>query len=293
MVFSGWVPPMTGRRTASLLGCGLVFLGALYAFQKPFRQLPGVEYFNFELTPDWQTPGEWAFARLMFPPGPNDGYAGRFDGDFRQGLSLWTQDYPRADRHFSQAVRRLTRLQTRSVEQPVMMEDGDEAFNWPWIYAVQVGEWGFTEAEAKVMREYLLRGGFFMCDDFHGTAPYRGVPEWEVFTASMSKVFPDRKIEDIPDNDPIFHTLFDLQERFQVPGAQFLESGLTYEDGETGKVPHWRCIRDDKGRIMVAICHNMDLGDAWEHADNPQYPEKYSSLAYRIAANYFVYDLTH
>src|SRR5208282_1987210 len=164
-------------------------------FQHPFRQLPGVEYFSFELTPDWQVPGEWTFARLMFPPGPNDGYAGRFDGDFRQGLSLWTQDYPRADRHFSQAVRRLTRIQVRSVEQPVMMEDKDEAFNFPWIYAVQVGEWGFTEQEAKVMREYLLRGGFFMADDFHGDY------EWEMFMKRIRLVFPDRPIVDIPDSD--------------------------------------------------------------------------------------------
>ena len=140
---------MIGRRAACLLGCGFVFLGALYAFQRPFRQFPGVEYFSFELPAGLAKRGEWTFARLMFPPGPNDGYAGRFDGDFRQGLSLWTQDYPRADRHFSLALRRLTRIQVRSVEQPVMMEDGDEAFNWPWIYAVQVGEWGFTEQEAK------------------------------------------------------------------------------------------------------------------------------------------------
>ena len=75
--------------------------------------------------------------------------------------------------------------------------------------------------------------------------------------------------------------------------AQFLETGLTYEAGATGMTPHWRCIRDNKGRIMVAICHNMDLGDAWEHSDNPLYPEKYASLAYRIAMNYFIYDLTH
>jgi len=68
---------------------------------------------------------------------------------------------------------------------------------------------------------------------------------------------------------------------------------INYEKGENGKVPHWRCIRDDKGRIMVAICHNMDLGDAWECADEPRYPEKWSSLAYRIAMNYFVYDLSH
>ena len=91
-------------------------------------------------------------------------------------------------------------------------------------------------------------------------------------------MFPDRQIVDIPDNDPIFHTLYDLQDRFQVPGAQYFETGITYEAGETGKVPHWRCIRDDKGRIMVAICHNMDLGDAWEWSDDPRYSEKWASL---------------
>jgi hypothetical protein len=110
----------------------------------------------------------------------------------------------------------------------------------------------------------------------------------------MNKVFPDRPIEDIPDGDPIFHTLFDLQDRFQVPGSyNYYDTGLTYEAGETGKVPHWRCIRDDKGRVMVAICHNMDLGDGWENSDDPKYMEKWSSLAYRIGMNYFVYDLTH
>ncbi len=119
-------------------------------------------------------PAEWTFARLMFPPGPNDGYRGR-GGDWHFGMSLWTQDYPRADRHFSEAVRRLTRLDVRSVEQAVNLEDGDDAYNWPWLYAVQVGEWGLTQDEAKVLRDYLLRGGFFMADDFHGTY------EWEMF----------------------------------------------------------------------------------------------------------------
>src|SRR4030081_1078958 len=115
------------------LGCGLTFLGALYAFQLPFKQYRGVEYFQFDLPQDWKEPGEFAFARLMFPPGPNDGYAGRFDGDFRNGLSLWTQDYPRADRHFSLALRRLSRIQVRSVEQSINVEEGDEVYNWPWL----------------------------------------------------------------------------------------------------------------------------------------------------------------
>jgi hypothetical protein len=277
---------MIGRRAACLLGCSFVFLGALWAFQRPFRQYPGVEYFTFELPPDWQARGEWAFARLMFPPGPNDGYAGRFDGDFRQGLSLWTQDYPRADRHFSEALRRLTRIQVRPVEQSVMMEDGDEAYNWPWLYAVQVGEWGFTEQEAKVMREYLLRGGFFMADDFHGDY------EWEMFLKRIRFVFPDRPIVDIPDSDAIFHTVFDLNDRFQLPGAAHLYEGCK-NCREGGRGAHWRGIYDDKGRIMVAISYNSDVGDAWEFADDPNYPEKFSGLAIRVGVDYVVYAMTH
>jgi hypothetical protein len=277
---------MIGRKAACLLGCSFVLLGALWAFQRPFRQYPGVEYFTFELPPDWQARGEWAFARLMFPPGPNDGYAGRFDGDFRQGLSLWTQDYPRADRHFSEALRRLTRIQVRPVEQSVMMEDGDEAFNWPWLYAVQVGEWGFTEQEAKVMREYLLRGGFFMADDFHGDY------EWEMFLKRIRFVFPDRPIVDIPDSDAIFHTVFDLNDRFQIPGSAHLYEGCkNCREGGTGA--HWRGIYDDKGRIMVAISYNSDIGDAWEYADDPRYPEKFSGLAIRVGVDYVIYAMTH
>ena len=261
---------------------GVLGIGLLYASQFPFRQYRGVEYRNFELPPDWEEKTEFAFARLMFPGGWNDGYRGRFDGDWRKGLTLWTQDYPRADRHFSQAVRRLTRVHTRSVEQPVNLEDGD-AYYWPWIYAVQVGEWGLTPDLAKILREYLLRGGFFMADDLHGTV------EWKVFEDSMKLVFPDRKIEEIEDDDTIFHIVFDLKDKEQVPGAAHLRLG--YKNDGIGA--HWRAIRDDKGRIMVAISYNSDLGDAWEYADEPAYPERFASTAIRIGVNDIVYAMTH
>jgi len=254
----------------------------LYAFQHPFRQYPGVEYRHFELTPDWHEKTEFAFARLMFPPGANDGYRGRFDGDWRLGLSLWTQDYPRADRHFSQALRRLTRIHVRSVEQPVNLDE-DEEFDWPWLYAVQVGEWGITDKQAKELREYLLRGGFFMADDFHGTE------EWAVFQESMKRVFPDRPIVEIDEADAIFHTVYDLNDRLQVPGAAHLRLG--YKNDGIGA--HWRGIFDDKGRIMVAISFNSDIGDAWEYADDPDYPEKFAGFAIRVGVNYVVYAMTH
>jgi hypothetical protein len=264
----------------------VVSFTALSGFQRPFRQYPGIEYYDFPVPPDFQEKTEWVFARLMYPPatyGRRRGY-GRFGGDWTQGRSSRTTDYPRSDRHFAQALRRLTRVNARSVEQPVNLDDGDQ-FDWPWLYAVEVGHWNLTDAQAKAMREYLLRGGFFMCDDFHGTQ------EWAIFEESMHRVFPDRPIVDLENKEAIFHAIYDLDDRYQVPGAQFLWSGNTYEyDGYEAR---WRGIYDEKGRLMVAICHNMDLGDAWEHADNPEYPEKYSALAIRIGVNYVVYAMTH
>jgi len=182
-------------------------------------------------------------------------------------------------------VRRLTRLHTRSVEGVVELDGSDEIYNWPWLYAVEVGNWYLDYEEAAQLRDYLLRGGFLMVDDFHGTW------EWEAFLDSMQRVFPDRPIVEIPDDDPIFNVVYDLDERFQVPGIQYFTSGRTYE--RDGYIPHWRGIYDDDGRVMVAICWNMDLGDAWEWADDPRYPEPWASMAYRIGVNYIVYAMTH
>lgn len=282
---------MTLRKICVLAACGLSFLSAVFAFQRPFREFPGVEYDlgDIPLPPDYQEKTEFAFARLMFPPGPLNGYYGR-DWEWHRGNSLWTQDFPRADRHFLMAVRRLTRIHVRSVEQVVNLDEGD-AYDWPWLYAVQVGEWGITQHEADVLRDYLLRGGFFMADDFHGAY------EWEMFEKRMKMVFPDRPIVDIPDNDAIFHTLFDLDDRPQIPGAAHLRRGYKVPDyaqgPEDGKGAHWRGIYDDKGRIMVAICFNSDVGDSWEWTDRPEYPEKFSSAGVRVGINYLIYAMTH
>jgi hypothetical protein len=265
--------------------CAAVFLGALFAWQRPFREFPGIEYYGFPLPPDWKDETEFAFARLMFPPGPLNGYRGR-DAEWHGGYSLWTQDFPRADRHFSQALRRLTRIHTRSVEQVVNLEEGD-AYDWPWLYAVQVGEWGLTDQQGKLLREYCLRGGFFFADDFHGQA------EWYEFESRIRKAFPEYTIREIEDTDPIFHAVYDLNERYQVPGQAHLRAGYKEVNGSSAIGAHWRGIYDDKGRIMVAICYNSDIGDAWEYADDAWYPERFSDLAIRVGVNYIVYAMSH
>ena len=102
---------LSARNALCLSVCALGCLGSLFAFQKPFRQYPGVEYEQFQTPPDYREPGEFIFARLMFPGGAERWLLSAFSGRLAQGLSLWTQDYPRADRHFSDALRRLTRIQ--------------------------------------------------------------------------------------------------------------------------------------------------------------------------------------
>jgi hypothetical protein len=281
------------RTALTVAFLGLAAWSGLRA-QKPFKKWPGIEYDDWPLPPDYQDKHEWTRARLRYPD--IYGYPERVmtlrDGRLFPGY--WTMDFPRSDRHLLEGVRRLTRIDTKSVEQVVTLDGSDDVFNWPMLYAVEVGHWKLAESDAAQLREFLLRGGFLMVDDFHGTEPYNGIREWDTFMESMKKVLPDWPVEEIPDGDPIFRTLWDLKERLQVPGSSnYFETGLTYEDGETGKVPHWRCIRDDKGRVIVAICHNMDLGDGWENADEPKYPERYTTMAYHIGLNYFVYDLTH
>jgi Domain of unknown function (DUF4159) len=123
-----------------------------------------------------------------------------------------------------------------------------------------------------------------MADDFWGT------PEWAVFWDSMRRVFPDRQAVELENNNTIFHTIYDLDDRYQVPGAWGLY-GRGYQND--GRVAHWKGIFDDKGRLMVAITMNSDLGDSWEWADAPEYPERYSALGIRIGVNYVTYALTH
>jgi hypothetical protein len=268
------------RLAIFLLGLGLSAIGVLYG-QKPFRQYRGGEYVDFPLPPDWQTDAEFTRARLKYTAYGNVHGASDVGG----GALAWTIDYPRTDRHVLEGFRRLTRINTRSVEQVVELDGSDDIYNWPFLYGVEVGHWTLTDEEADQLRDYLLKGGFFMTDDFHGTK------EWAVFMESFRKVFPDRPVVDIDNKDPIFHVIYDLGDRYQIPGAQWLYTGSRYEyDGFEDK---WRAVYDDKGRIVAGICHNVDMGDAIEWSDDPRYPEQYSALAYRIAANYVMYDLTH
>src|SRR5262249_5715874 len=105
----------------------LLCLRALPAFQRPFREYPPMEAFDSTapIPPDYRDPAEFVLGRLMYPSTGGRGRGG--GGDWTQG-GAWTVDYPRAERHFALALRRLTRVDVRSVEQPVNPDDDDDIF---------------------------------------------------------------------------------------------------------------------------------------------------------------------
>lgn len=220
---------------------------------------------------------EFHFARMAFGAG-----GGTVSRSRREP---WLRDWPDAEIHFVEGITRLTRIESSRENRQVRLTD-DNLFNHPLLYAVKVGFWSLSDHEADRLREYLLRGGFLIVDDFHGPS------EWSTFAASMKRVFPDRPIVEIPAGDEIFNVLYNLDQRVQIPGAQAIQYGVTWEHPQ-GTVPHWRGVYDNAGRLLVAINFNMDLGDAWEHADDAFYPEPLTALAYRFGINYVIYSMTH
>ena len=281
---------MKSVRAFQLLGAIVWAASVPGSGQEPFRVYPSLEAYDaVRLPPDASDRTEWVFGRLMYPQHPNARFGRYFGGvrDWRFGGTSWTQDYPRADRFFVMALRRLTRIDARSVEQPVNLDDGNDVFYWPFLFAGEMGDWLLTDAQAKKLREYLLRGGFLLMDDFWGT------PEWDQFMESMSRVFPDRQIVEIPDEDAALNTVYTLRERLLIPGQWGLRgrTGRLYRND--GSEPHWRGIYDDRHRLMVAMFFNSDVGDSWEWADDPNYPEKYASLGLRLGVNFVIYSLTH
>ena len=203
------------------------------------------------------------------------------------GRGWWMQDMPEAEVHFSKGIERMTRVHVGDCRHTPLTDDG--VFNYPWIYATQVGWWDLSDAETERLRKYLLRGGFLVVDDFFGER------DWAAFAATMARVLPGRGIEDIKDTSPVMNMVFEIKERVFIPGLRHLQrgSGIPSAIRSQPTEPKWRAMYDDAGRMVVAINFNMDIGDAWEHADWPEYPEQMTSLSYRFGINYILYSMTH
>ena len=275
---------MNRARWVFVLACLSAAAGVLA--QQPWRPYPSIErgwYRNADAPGDPDSHTEFVVGRLMFPQNQRSYLLGGGPGDWREGGTAWTVDYPEGDRTFARLLGRLTTIDVRLVEQPVNLDDDIDAYYWPFLISGLVGVWDLTDEQAAKLREYLLRGGFLLCDSFYGTE------EWEGFVEGMRRVFPDRPIVDLPDTHPIFHSVYDLTNRPQIPTWQHLPRGYRND----GAVARWRAILDDDDRVMVMIAFNNDIADGWQRADEYDYPQEPANLAISLGVNFAVYALSH
>ena len=215
-----------------------------------------------------------------------------------RGHQKWSIDYPDADLNLSYRLQQLTSWKVACEPRGKVMRLTDPAlFDYPFIYIVEPGDLLFHEEEVTALRQYLLGGGFLMVDDFWGER------EWDNFHSQIKRVFPDREPQDLPLTHPIFHCVFDLKEKpqipnvylgtqSQIPGSPYY--GITWERPDA-REPHYRGIFDDHDRLMVVICHNTDLGDGWEReGDNEIFFREFSEKhAYPLGINILFYAMTH
>jgi hypothetical protein len=268
-------------------GIGLLFAAsAAFAFQREFREYPGED--RLPLPKDYQDPAEFVFGRLMYPSYGGGGFRRGGGGNWRQGYENqgWGNDYPAADRHLMIALRRLTSMDVRSVEQPVNLEDDDDVFNWPFLYAGRARAINLTDDMVNKLREYLNRGGFLVADDMWGASEHQAI-----FNL-VEQLYPNRELRELGNEDEVMHVLFDLNDRYQIIGQWGRGNGFRPLDGVSYDA-HWRGVFDDKNHMVMAVWLNSDTGDSWEWADSPDYPEHYSALGFRIIINHIAYAITH
>jgi len=243
-----------------------------------------------EETPNFARDADFHFIRVEYTDAPEFHRGFGFASRGGRGNGWWLVDWPDAENHFTQGIQRLTRI---DVGEPRHLRLTDEhLFDYPWIYATQTGYWGLSNAETDRLREYLLRGGFLVVDDFWGSE------EWELFRETMDRVLPNHGITDLAKSDSVLHVLYDIEDKDRtfIPGSRHLRrgaNGSVQVVQPAGTAPAWRAMYDDNNRMVVAVNFDTDVGDAWEFADVPYYPEQMTSLAYRYGINYIIYSMTH
>ena len=223
----------------------------------------------------------FTFVRIQY----NTAHGGWDDGDDWGGWQTWAVDFPAADENLLRGVRRLTNIHVN--KEPIVLQlDDDRIFEYPFLYMLEVGRDGglqLTSKEIENLREYLLRGGFLLIDDFWGTW------QWQNFYRTFSKVFPDKPMVELDKDHQIFHCYYDIDGPQMIPRVSNPEN---YPEQDVDVAIN-RAVLDDDGRVMVLINWNSDIGDGWEHTYNPMYPTHYANMAYRLGINYLIYALTH
>ncbi len=218
--------------------------------------------------------GKFIMARLRFDTGYSNLHLG--DGGFP-----WSHDWPGAGRHLNKIISELSKLDIHlDVNEPIYGFTDPDLYKYPMAYLCEVGFMNLSDQELAGMREYCLRGGFILTDDF------RSPREWAVFEPQVKKAFPEFQLKKLDISHPVYNCFFSLKT---------LDIATPYTTSANyGSVkPEFWGIEDDKGRLMMVINYNNDISDYWQWSDNPFAPLEQTNDAYKFGVNYVMYALTH
>lgn len=206
------------------------------------------------------------------------------------GGNRWQNDYPDSDLNFSFRLQQLSSMKVDPNGRVLRLTD-PEIFDYPFLYMNGVGGLELNESEVESLRRYLHNGGFLMLDDFWGDW------EWQVVTEQLARAVPEWQPRELPLSHPLFHVVYNLDRRPQVPSIRHWRSGRTFEDHGPGSDsgPNYQGLFDDNGRLAVLLCHNNDLGDGWEReGEDPEYFREFAvKWSYPMGMNIVVYVMTH
>ena len=280
------------HKTRVIAGCAIFLLAcSAFAMQRGWSRrdtnmMSGSTPQNRNGVPDWEfNPAfphdTFTFARVIY----SDGGGGR-----RWGRRKWATDYPDSDLNFSLRLQQLTSFKVNP--DPISLELTDpKLFDYPFLYLIEPGDLSFSQPEVESLRKYLLNGGFLMVDDFWGDYEYQN------FYMQIKRVFPEFEPKEVPLEHEIFHCVYPLAEKPQVPSIHSFYGGGRYEGryGSDTSQANYEAIYDGDGRMMVFICHNTDLGDGWEReGENHEYFKQYSvKWSYPMGINIVTYAMTH
>jgi hypothetical protein len=272
------------RRRAVLFSASMLFLAfASAALAQRYRVMEGPGVPVRSATPNFED-GAFTACKLMYTSTRREA-----------GGAGWSTDYPFAAINLMTRLSELTRVRvshdsSREVNYWVVRITDPELFECPFLIGTDVGTLAFSDEEVKRLREYLLKGGFLWVDDFWGTQ------SWEQWSAEIHKVLPEYPIFDVPADHPIRNVLFSINNVEQVSSINFWRrsGGDTSERGADSPHADYRAIADGKGRIVVIMTHNTDIGDSMEReAEDPEFFAHFSPGGYALVTNMVLYALTH
>ena len=285
---------MSGTRRSACLGAtgsAVVGLGAALlvvmttaALSASPRLLAVTGFSAAAQMPNTEYNANFTFVRVQFDIGLGRGF-GRGGGE-----PPWAHDYPTAERNFARILDETTLIKPYLDGSNIYRTDDPEIFKYPIAYFSEPGYWRPSQPEIEGFRNYLLKGGFAIFDDFRGQ-------DLRVFAASMRQVLPDHDLHQLDVSHQVFDSFFRIESLdFQLPTGGRGGGGGGRRGFATYDTPIYFGVfenNDPAERLMVIANYNNDIGDYWEWSDAGFVPIDLSNEAYKLGVNYVVYAMTH